>query len=209
MRPLGEVATLQRGFDLPVQSRRSGNVPILAANGPVGTHDSCKVVGPGVVTGRSGTLGKVHYVETDFWPLNTALWVKDFHGNDPRWVFRLLAWMHLERFTRGAGVPTLNRNLVHVVEVSVPPLPEQRRIAAILDKTDAILHKRAETIRLADDFLRSVFLDMFGAYLCKESGTVFGDLLAEPLNNGFFAKNDIYGEGAPVVWVDNLYIRCR
>ena len=119
-KPLGEVATLQRGFDLPVQDRREGPVKIFAANGPVGTHDVPKVRGPGVVTGRSGTLGKVHLVEADYWPLNTALWVKDFHGNDPAWVARLLTWMRLEQFTRGAGVPTLT-NLVHVVDVPLRP----------------------------------------------------------------------------------------
>ena len=115
MKPLGDVATLQRGFDLPVQARCEGPVTIFAANGPVGTHNVHKVGGPGVVTGRSGTLGKVHFVEDDYWPLNTALWVKDFHGNDPAWIYRLLTWMRLEQFMRGAGVPTLNRNLVHVL----------------------------------------------------------------------------------------------
>ena len=80
-KPLGSVATLQRGFDLPVQARREGPVKIFAANGPVGTHAVHKVEGPGVVTGRSGTLGKVHFVKEDYWPLNTALWVNDFHGN--------------------------------------------------------------------------------------------------------------------------------
>lgn len=129
LRPLGEVAMLQRGFDLPVQDRRQGQVPIYAANGPVGSHDSYRVKGPGVVTGRSGTLGKVHYVKEDFWPLNTSLWVKNFYGNEPHWVLFLLRSMRLEQFTRGVGVPTLNRNLVHVVDVPVPPVELQQRFA--------------------------------------------------------------------------------
>jgi type I restriction enzyme S subunit len=162
MKPLGSVATLQRGFDLPVQVRREGPVTIFAANGPVGTHDVHKVKGPGVVTGRSGTLGKVHFVEEDYWPLNTALWVKDFHGNDPAWVCRLLTWMRLEQFTRGAGVPTLNRNLAHVVEVPLPPLAEQKRIAGILDAADALRAKRRESLAQLDTLLQSTFLDMFG-----------------------------------------------
>ena len=161
-KPLGEVATLQRGFDLPVQNREAGQFPIFAANGQVGVHNLPKVKGPGVVTGRSGTLGKVHFVEGDFWPLNTALWVKDFHGNDERWVARLLQWLRLERHTRGTGVPTLNRNLVHLVPVLRPPLSEQHRIATILDKADAIRRKRQEALALTDEFLRSAFLDMFG-----------------------------------------------
>jgi type I restriction enzyme S subunit len=162
VKPLGDVATLQRGFDLPVHQRTSGDIPVFAANGPVGTHNVPKVSGPGVVTGRSGTLGEVHYVESDYWPLNTALWVKDFHGNEPKWVARLLKWMRLETHTRGTGVPTLNRNLVHVVPVLVPPLEEQRRIAAILDKADAVRRKRKEAIALTEELLRSAFLEMFG-----------------------------------------------
>jgi type I restriction enzyme, S subunit len=162
MAPLGDVATLQRGFDLPVQAREQGCIPIFAANGPVGTHCEAKVLGPGVVTGRSGTLGKVHYVDSDFWPLNTALWVKDFHGNDPRWVSRLLTWMDLKQFTRGAGVPTLNRNLVHFVSIPLPPLSEQKRIAGILDGADALRAKRRDALAQLDTLLQSTFLDMFG-----------------------------------------------
>jgi type I restriction enzyme S subunit len=170
VKPLGDVATLQRGFDLPVHQRTSGDIPVFAANGPVGTHNVPKVSGPGVVTGRSGTLGEVHYVESDYWPLNTALWVKDFHGNEPKWVARLLKWMRLETHTRGTGVPTLNRNLVHVVPVLVPPLEEQRRIAAILDKADAVRRKRKEAIALTEELLRSAFLEMFGDPVTNPKG---------------------------------------
>jgi type I restriction enzyme S subunit len=167
---LGDVATLQRGFDLPVHQRTSGDVPVFAANGPVGTHNVPKVSDPGVVTGRSGTLGEVHYVESDYWPLNTALWVKDFHGNEPKWVARLLKWIRLETHTRGTGVPTLNRNLVHVVPVLVPPLEEQQRIAAILDKADAVRRKRKEAIALTEELLRSAFLEMFGNPVTNPKG---------------------------------------
>lgn len=161
-RPLIEVAKLQRGFDLPVQDRAHGAVPVYAANGPVGMHSEAICKGPGVVTGRSGTIGKVHYVETDYWPLNTSLFVVDFCGNFPRWVYYRLRSFGLERFAQGAGVPTLNRNLVHGELIEVPPFEEQARIAAILDRADSLRRKRQEAVRLADEFLRSVFIDMFG-----------------------------------------------
>jgi type I restriction enzyme S subunit len=148
-KPLKEIATLQRGFDLPIQKRCDGCVPIFAANGPIGTHNICKVQGPGVVTGRSGSLGNVHYVSEDFWPLNTALWVKDFHGNNPIWVSFLLKFMRLEQYTRGAGVPTLNRNLVHVVDMPVPPLDLQRRFATIVESIECQkAHQRAHLAEL-------------------------------------------------------------
>lgn len=160
--PLVEVATLQRGYDLPVQDRAPGEFPIFAANGPVGFHAVAKCKGPGVVTGRSGTIGKVHFVQGDYWPLNTSLYVTDFHGNDPKWVYYMLQAFGLERFSQGAGVPTLNRNLVHGEPIRVPPLPEQRRIAAILDKADALRTKRREALAQLDCLTHSIFLEMFG-----------------------------------------------
>lgn len=161
-RPLIEVATLQRGYDLPIQDRTEGQFPIFAANGPVGFHGIAKCQGPGVVTGRSGTIGKVHFVEGDYWPLNTSLYVTNFHGNEPRWVYYLLQSFGLERFSQGAGVPTLNRNLIHGEPIKVPPLSEQRRIAAILDQADALRAKRREALAQLDRLTQSIFIEMFG-----------------------------------------------
>jgi restriction endonuclease S subunit len=90
-RKLGDVATLQRGFDLPTRSRIAGDIPLVSSSGIIDTHNVSAVSGPGVVTGRSGSVGNVFFVEEDFWPLNTALYVKDFHGNDPKFIFHLLA----------------------------------------------------------------------------------------------------------------------
>jgi type I restriction enzyme S subunit len=87
---LGDVATLQRGFDLPTQNRVAGEFPLVSSSGISDTHHKCAVCGPGVVTGRSGSIGNVFFIEEEFWPLNTVLYVKDFHGNDPRFVFHLL-----------------------------------------------------------------------------------------------------------------------
>ena len=165
-----EVASLQRGYDLPIQNRVDGSVPIYAANGQNGNHNQAKATGPGVVTGRSGTIGKVHYVEGDYWPLNTALYVTDFHGNHPKWVYYMLQAFKLERFVEGAGVPTLNRNLVHGELIPLPPLSEQKRIAAILDKADNLRRKNQQATQLADRFLRAVFLDMFGDPVTNPKG---------------------------------------
>ncbi|HEU5407680.1 MAG TPA: restriction endonuclease subunit S, partial [Nitrospira sp.] len=131
---LVDVATLQRGFDLPRRHRIGGEIPLVSSSGIIDTHNISAVRGPGVVTGRSGSVGNVFYIEGAFWPLNTVLYVKDFHGNDPRFIFHLLNKFDLKRFSSGAGVPTLNRNFVHDELVSIPPLREQRRIVGILDK---------------------------------------------------------------------------
>ena len=176
-KPLIEVATLQRGYDLPVQDRTDGPFPIFAANGPVGFNSTAKCKSPGVVTGRSGTIGKVHFVAEDYWPLNTSLYVTDFHGNDERWVYYMLQTFGLERFSQGAGVPTLNRNLIHGEPVKVPPVCEQRRIAAILDKADSLRSKRREALVQLDRLAQSIFVEMFGDPIENPKGFPVKNLL--------------------------------
>ena len=117
---LDDALLLQRGFDLPNKQRRDGNFPIYAATGIVGTHDEAKVKGPGVVTGRSGSLGTVIYVEEDYWPLNTSLWVKEFRRVTPLYAYYLLSDLELGQFNSGAAVPTLNRNDIHGLPIVIP-----------------------------------------------------------------------------------------
>ncbi|RJQ73316.1 MAG: restriction endonuclease subunit S [Desulfobacteraceae bacterium] len=118
---VGDVLTLQRGFDLPLKFRKEGNVPIYASTGINGYHNVAKVNGPGVVTGRSGSLGTVLYVPCDFWPLNTTLWVKEFKRVGPIYAVHLLSELQLEQYNGGAAVPTLNRNDVHRIDILSPP----------------------------------------------------------------------------------------
>lgn len=118
---LDDLLVLQRGFDLPTAERVGGSVPVIAASGIHGFHDESKVPGPGVVTGRSGTIGLVAYVHEDYWPLNTTLWVKEFKRSSPRTAYFLLRDLGLEQYASGAAVPTLNRNHVHGLPLPVPP----------------------------------------------------------------------------------------
>jgi type I restriction enzyme, S subunit len=133
---LGEVATLQRGFDLPEQDRVPGVIPIVSSSGTTGFHNEWKVNPPGIVTGRYGTIGEVFFIEVDFWPLNTSLWVKDFHGNNHRYVYYLLKSLDYKKLSDKTGVPGINRNDVHKLKVILPPLREQCRIAEILGVWD-------------------------------------------------------------------------
>lgn len=118
---LDDIVVLQRGFDLPSASRSSGPYPIIAASGPSGFHDEPMVRGPGVVTGRSGVLGRVFFVHEDFWPLNTSLWVKEFKRATPAYAFYLLRLLDLAGFNAGSAVPTLNRNHIHNLPYLLPP----------------------------------------------------------------------------------------
>jgi type I restriction enzyme S subunit len=144
---LGQVATLQRGYDLPYQYRKPGTVPIVTSSGINDTHDEARVVGPGVVTGRYGTIGEVFFVREDFWPLNTTLFVKDFHDNDPLFVSYLLRTIDFHSHSGKSGVPGVNRNDLHSLTVTVPKsVDEQRTIAAALSDVDALLAKLDQLI---------------------------------------------------------------
>jgi type I restriction enzyme S subunit len=121
VRIIEDALVLQRGFDLPTQDRQDGDVPIYAATGITGTHNIAKVKAPGVVTGRSGSLGTVMYVDKDFWPLNTTLWIKEFRRVTPIFAYYFLNGMALEQYNSGAAVPTLNRNDIHGMPVIIPP----------------------------------------------------------------------------------------
>ena len=119
---LDDLLVLQRGFDLPSTQRTSGEYPVIAASGPSGTHNVWKVHGPGVTTGRSGVLGRVFYVQHDFWPLNTSLWVKEYRHSKPAYAYFLLRGIDFKLFNAGSAVPTLNRNHVHNLSLSIPPM---------------------------------------------------------------------------------------
>ena len=132
-----DVVTMQRGFDLPVQDRQQdGTVPVYGSNGVLGHHNIAKVHGGGVITGRSGTIGKVFYAEGDFWPLNTSLFSVNTHGNNIVYLAYLLQMYNLSRFTEGTGVPTLNRNKFHGEQIIDIPRSEQDSFAAFVAEVD-------------------------------------------------------------------------
>ena len=144
-RKLGEVAPLQRGFDLPVSQMTPGPYPVVMSNGIGGWHSKYMVKGPGIVTGRSGTIGGLQYIERNYWPHNTSLWVTSFNGNEPRFIYWLYTSIGLERFGSGSGVPTLNRNDVHDLRVEIPcDIAEQRQIGIFFSQLDSLitLHQR-------------------------------------------------------------------
>ena len=117
---LGSVLTLKRGYDLPATRRAPGPVPVVSSSGITGYHNQSKASGPGVVTGRYGTLGEVYFVENEYWPLNTALYVSDFKGHDPFFVFQMLKSLLRGVGTQKAAVPGVDRNVLHTMLVVWP-----------------------------------------------------------------------------------------
>lgn len=156
-----EFIKLNRGFDLPDDKIVSGKYPVVASTAVKAYHNEFKVKAPAVVTGRSGSLGKVQFIDSDCWPLNTSLYVKDFKGNNPKYVYYFLQTMHLEQFNAGAGVPTLNQNHLHSLKLKIPSLPKQERIADILSVYDDLIENNNKRIAMLEKAAQELYKEWF------------------------------------------------
>ena len=209
--------TLQRGFDLPISQMKDGDIPVLGSNCIVGYHNVAKVQPPGVVTGRSGTLGVVQFTDKVFWPHNTSLWVKDFKGNDPKFVYYKLQTLKLERFNGGASVPTLNRNVLDTLTIRIPNFSTQEKVASVLSMYDDLIENNRRRIQLLEESARLLYKEWFvhlrfpghehvkiinGIPEGWKRGNV-GELVS--INSGYaFKSSNWIDEGNPVIKIRNI-----
>lgn len=162
---IGEQLTLQRGFDITKKEQKNGDVPVVSSGGISSYHNVSKVPSPGVVLGRKGSLGTVYFLETNFWPHDTTLWVKDFKGNNPQYVYYFFKGMstELKKMDVGAANPALNRNHVHPLQVSWPKRELQDRIvsiASVLDNKITLNRQINQTLeQMAQTLFKSWFVD--------------------------------------------------
>lgn len=124
--PLSQLVELQRGHDLPHSARLPGLVPVVSSSGVTGSHVEARAAGPGIVTGRYGTIGKVFLINGDYWPLNTTLYSKNLHDNDPFFVYYALLGVDFGKYSDKAAVPGINRNHLHLEPVILPPVNIQQ-----------------------------------------------------------------------------------
>ncbi|HOY78225.1 MAG TPA: restriction endonuclease subunit S [Hyphomonadaceae bacterium] len=222
---LGDLITLQRGFDITKSKQNAGQYPVISSGGIASYHDAFMAEGPGVVIGRKGTLGTAFYVEGSYWPHDTTLWVKDFKGNDARFIYYLLKSISLERLDSGSANPTLNRNYAHLIQTTAPVPAVQQKIAAVLSALDAKidLNNRinAELEALAETiydywFVQFDFPDAEGLpYKTNGGKMVWNDALKREIPAGWevgplgrwltfkrgisYRSAEICGEGTPLI----------
>lgn len=158
---LGSAVTFQRGFDITKSEQSDGEVPIVSSSGISSYHSQFKVKGPGVIIGRKGTLGTVHYIQTNFWPHDTTLWVKDFKGNEPCFIAYFVKTLRLENFDVGSSNPTLNRNHIHKIKVLFPQPPIQKKIAAILTAYDDLIEVNQRRIAALETMAEELYREWF------------------------------------------------
>jgi type I restriction enzyme S subunit len=159
---LGDLIELKRGYDLPQQVRERGCIPIVSSSGISDFNSRAMVKGPGVVTGRYGTIGEVFYIEEDFWPLNTTLYVRDFKGNDPRFVNYFLKSVDYHSFSDKAAVPGVNRNHLHQAAICYPKAEaEQSHIANVLGAFDDKIELNRKMNETLETIARALFQSWF------------------------------------------------
>lgn len=160
---IGQQVTLQRGIDITKAQQRPGNVPVISSGGISSYHDTAHAEGPGVVLGRKGTVGTVFYVREDYWAHDTTLWVRDFHGNDPRFVYYFFRSIseNIKALDVGSANPTLNRNHVHPIPVLWASIDEQRAIARILGALDDKIELNREMNHTLEAMAQSLFKSWF------------------------------------------------
>ena len=159
---LADLVAIQRGHDLTEDQRRPGRIPVLGSAGQNGCHDTALAPGPGVVIGRSGaSFGQVNYCPVAYWPHNTVLYVTDFHGNDPRYVYYCLKSLDFSRYDSGSAQQSLNRNYIYSVSVRLPDIQSQRAIAHILGTLDDKIELNRRMNETLEAMARAIFKSWF------------------------------------------------
>ncbi|NTU57381.1 MAG: restriction endonuclease subunit S [Chlorobiaceae bacterium] len=158
---LGEFVSLQRGYDLPDHNRENGEIPVVGGGGPNGYHSEAKAIGPGVVIGRSGAgFGTAFYVKENYWPHNTGLFVTDFKGNDPLFVFHFLNAFDFSSYNSGGAQPSLNRNYIYPISISYPFLSEQKAISDLLSTWDEAIENTERLIRAKEQRFNGLLCEL-------------------------------------------------
>lgn len=156
-----EFVSLKRGFDLPESKTVDGKYPVVASTNIKAYHNAYKVNPPVVVTGRSGSLGKLQYIDSKCWPLNTSLYSKDFRGNNPKYIYYFLQTMHLEQYNAGAGVPTLNQNHLQRLKIVVHDIDDQKKVSDILSTYDNLIENNDKRIKLLEQMAENLYKEWF------------------------------------------------
>ena len=204
LKKIDKIAPLQRGFDLPLRKIQKGNYPVVYSNGILRTHNEYKVKGEGVVTGRSGTIGKVTFVKENHWPHNTTLWVTNYFNNNKKFIYYFYLQLKLQRFNAGSTVPTLNRNDVHFLNKRIPnQIKEQQKMASFLTVVDEKLQQLTKKKELIEDFKKGIMQKIFSQEIRfkDDNGNNYPDWeeknLGElcELKNGYAFKSATYVSG--------------
>jgi type I restriction enzyme S subunit len=158
--PIKRRVWLEYGSSLTDQLRRNGAFPVFGSNGQVGTHDDYYVEGPGILVGRKGSVGEVHFSEVHFWPIDTVYYVRRLRDDDWYYLYYLLGFLNLDLLNAATGVPGLTRRDAHEILGVFPDIPEQHRIAAALKLADDTIVKAKAELEATRKFKWSLLAEL-------------------------------------------------
>jgi type I restriction enzyme, S subunit len=176
----------------------------------VGHHSTALTNGPAIVIGRKGSFGEIHYSASDCWPIDTTYYVdREATSADLRWLAYRMAALGLTHLNRAAAIPGLNREDAYRQRLLLPPIEEQRRIAAILDKANEVRAKRRAGVETLETLQQSVFRAMFGDPATNPNGwptTPLSSLVRsdDKINYGVVQPGGHVDEGVPLIRVGDL-----
>lgn len=174
---LGDILNFRRGHDLPKVQMKKGTIPVAGSNGIIGFHNQATPISPCITIGRSGNIG-TPYIYNRCWAHNTVLYIDDFKGNDPLYLYYLLKTLPLSSFSGGSAVPTLNRNHIHPIEIKFhKDINIQKKIAAILSSLDDKIELNRRINRNLEQQAQALFKAWFVDF--------------EPFKNGEFVDSEL------------------
>lgn len=153
---INEILTFHRGYDLTKNEMKAGRYPVVGSTTVIGYHNEFKIKGPGIVTGRSGSLGKYQFIWDNFWPHNTSLYISDYKDHNIFFVYSLLQTVDFASLNNGGAIPTLNRNVLSNIEVIEPTDELQEMFATITEaqyRKIRNLEKQNDRLKTARDLL--------------------------------------------------------
>ena len=153
---INEILTFHRGYDLTRNEMKAGRYPVVGSTTVIGYHNEFKLKGPGIVTGRSGSLGKYQFIWDNFWPHNTSLYISDYKDHNIFFVYSLLQTVDFASLNNGGAIPTLNRNVLSNIEVIEPTDELQEMFAKIAEpqyQKIKNLEKQNNQLKMARDAL--------------------------------------------------------
>lgn len=121
-----------------------GKYPILGTGGLIGYANNYLFNKPSVLIGRKGTIDKPQFINKPFWTIDTLFYTKIYENTEPKWLYYYLNYYDLSLLNEATGVPSLNRKNLYNLDIPVPPLAEQQKIASILSSVDNKIQKKIE-----------------------------------------------------------------
>lgn len=131
---LGDIAEFKYGKALPATIRDGGDFPVYGSNGVVGQHSAWLSSAPTIIIGRKGSVGEIRFSNKNCSPIDTTYYIESFDFFEPKFCFYLLKTLKLGELNKSTAIPGLNRQDAYDLEIGLPPLAEQTRIAAKLDE---------------------------------------------------------------------------